>query len=114
MLAGTYFWYDALSISRQGSLLDGMGLESAYLQHDCFGSAAVGKMTHQNWNLLNAFDRNCLAHTLGLHEVGVLWSFCNCSCDAPESSFGSINLKNGHIYCILCIGTSLQCIGPCV
>ena len=37
--------------------------------------------------------------------------FCNCSCDVPESSFGSINLRSGHICCRLCIGTSLQGIG---
>ena len=48
MLAGTYFWSDAVIISRQGWLLDGWGLESAYLQHDCFGSATEGKMTHQS------------------------------------------------------------------
>ena len=72
VLRGTYFWYDAVSIGRHGSLLDGWGLESAYLQHDCFGSVAVGKMTHQDWNLLNDFDWNGHAHTLGLYEVGVL------------------------------------------
>ena len=89
MVTGTYFWYGAVSIGRQGLLLYGWGLESAYLQHDCFGSATVGKMTHQSWNLLNDCDWNCLAHTLVLHEVGVLWGFYDCSCDAPESSFGS-------------------------
>ena len=111
MLAGTYFWCDAVSISRQGSLLDEQGLGSAYLQHDCFGSTTVGKMIHQSWNLLNDCDWNCLAHTMGLYEVGMLWGFCNCSCDAPESSFDSINLKIGCICCILCIGTSFHSIG---
>ena len=108
MLAGTYFWCDAVSICRQSLLLDGWGLEYAYPQHDCFGSATAGKITHQSWNLLNDCAWSCLVHTLGLHEVGVLWGFCDCSCDASESSFGSINLKSGCICCILCIGTSLQ------
>ena len=56
MLTGTYFWCAVALIGRQGSLLDGWGLESASLQHDCFGSATTGKMTHQSWNLLNDFD----------------------------------------------------------
>ena len=83
------------------------GLESAYLLHDCFGSATAGKLTHQSWNLLSDCDWNCLVHTLGLHEVGALWGFCDCSCDVPESS-DNINLKSGHICCTLCIGMSLQ------
>ena len=41
MLAGTYFWCDAVLTSRQGSLLDAWGLKSAYLQYDCFGSATA-------------------------------------------------------------------------
>ena len=78
MLAGICFWCDAVLVSRQGSLLDRQGLESAYLQYDCFGSAAAGKMTHQSLNLLNDCDWNCLAHTLVLHEVDWLWGFCSC------------------------------------
>ena len=111
MLAGTYFWYDVVSSGRQGSLLDGQGVESAYLQHDCFGSTTVGKRTHQSWTPQNDCDWNCLVHTLGLHEVGALWGFCDCSYDTPESSFGSINWKSGHICCRLCTGTSLWGIG---
>ena len=87
MLTGTHFWCDVVLVGRQGSLLDGQGLESAYLQHDCFGSATADKMTHQSWNLLNDCDWNCLEHTLILHEVDVLWGFCDCSCGAlPEFS----------------------------
>ena len=108
MLTGTYFWYDAVSNGRQGSLLDGWGLESAYFQHDYFGSATAGKMIHQSLNLLNDCDWNCPTYTLDLHEVDVLLGFCGCSCDVLESSFDSIDLKNGHICCILCICTSLQ------
>ena len=108
MLTDTYCWCDVVSISRQGSLVDGWGLEAAYLQHDYFGSATAGKMTHQNWNLLNDCDWNCLAHTLDLHEVGVFSGFCNCFCDVSESSFDSINLKSDCICCILCIVTSWQ------
>ena len=51
MLTGTYFCYDVVSSGRQGSLLDGQGYESAYLQLDCFGPATVGKRTHQRWTL---------------------------------------------------------------
>ena len=72
MLAGTYFWYDAVSSSRPGSLFDGQGLESAYLQHDCFGPATVGKRIHQSLTFLIDCDSNCLAHTLGLDVVGAL------------------------------------------
>ena len=72
MPAGTNFWYDAVLIGRQGSLLDGWGLESANLQHDCLGSITAGKMSHQSWNLLNYCDWNCLAHKLDLHEASVL------------------------------------------
>ena len=43
MLAGTCFQCEAVLASRQGLLLDEHGLESAYIQHDCFGSATVGK-----------------------------------------------------------------------
>ena len=111
MLLGIYFWYGVVLNGRQGSLLDGLGLESAYLWHNCFGSATTDKMTHQSWNLLNDYNWNCPTHTLDLHEVDELWGFCNCSCDGPESSFGSTNLKSGHICCILCIGTSFQGIG---
>ena len=111
MLTGTYFWYDVVSSSRQGLLLDGQGLESAYLQHDCFGPATVDKRIYQNWTPQNTCDLNCLALTLDMHEVGALWGFCNCSCDVPESSFGSINWKGGCICCRLCTGTSLWGIG---
>ena len=72
MLVGTYFWYDAVLVGRQGSLLDGQGLESPYLQHCCFGFVTAGKMTHQSWNLLKDCGWNCCAHTLDLHEVGAL------------------------------------------
>ena len=72
MLASTCFWYDAVLVSRQGLLLDGQGLESAYLQHGCFGFVTAGKMTHQSWSLLNNCDWNFCAHTLDLHGVGVL------------------------------------------
>ena len=72
MLASTCFWYDAVLVGRQGSLLDGHGLESAYLQHGCFGFVTAGKMTHQSWNLLNDCDWNCHVHTLDPHEAGVL------------------------------------------
>ena len=111
MLAGKYFWYDAVSSGRQGSLLDGQGLESAYLQHDCFGSVTADKMIHQSLNLLNNCDWNCFVHTLVLHEVDVLWGFCGHSCGVLESSFDSINLKSDHIFYILCIDTSLKGIG---
>ena len=94
--------------SSQGSLLYGWDLESAYLQYDCFGSATAGKITHQSLNLLNDCDWNCLAYTLVLHEIDVLWDFCSCSCGALESSSDIINLKSDCICCILCIDTSLQ------
>ena len=114
VLSGIYFLYDTTSSDRQGSLLDGQGVESAYLEHDYFGPATVCKMTHQHWTLQNNCNWNCLAHTLGLHEVGVLLGFCNCSCDMPASSFSSINWKSGHICCRLCTGTSLQAnLNPC-
>ena len=48
VLVGTYFWYDIVLVSKQGLLLDGQGLETAYLQHGCFGPATVGKRTHQS------------------------------------------------------------------
>ena len=111
MLAGTYFWSNVVSSGRQGSLLDGQGLESAYLQHDCFGPATVGRRIHQSLTLFLGYNLNCLVHTLGLHVVGALWGFCDCSYAAPESSFGSINWKSVHIWCRLCTGTSLQVIG---
>ena len=111
MLAGTCFWYDVFLFSRQCSLLDGQGLESAYLQYDCFGSATADKMTHQRLNLLNNCDWMCLAHTLVLHEVDVHWDLCGCSFGALESSSDSIILKSGHMCYILCIDTSLQEIG---
>ena len=111
VLLGTYFWYDLVSSCIQGSLLDGQGLESAYLQQNCFGLATVGKNIHQSWTPQNNCDWNCLAHSLDLHEVGALWGFCNCSCDVPESSLGSINWKSDHICCRLCTGTSSQGIG---
>ena len=111
MLTGKFFWCDAVLVGRQGSLLDGQGLESAYLQHECFGSVTTGKMTHQSLNLLNNSDWNCHTHTLVLHEVDVLWGFCSCSCGVLESSFDSISLKSDHICYILCIDTSSQGIG---
>ena len=111
MLTGTCFWCDAVLVGRQGLLYDVQGLESAYLQHDCFGSVTADKVTHQSLNLWNDCDWNCHVHTLALHEAGVLWDFYGCSCGAFESSFDSINLKSDHICCILCIGTSLQDIG---
>ena len=43
MLTGTCFWCDAVLVSRQGPLLDGQGLESAYLQCDGFGSTTAAK-----------------------------------------------------------------------
>ena len=107
MLIGTCFWCDAVLVC-QGSLLGGQGLESAYLQHDCFGSATAGKMTHWSLNLLNDCDWNCLAHTWILHDVDVLWGFCSCSCGAHESSFDSISLKSDHICYILCTDISSQ------
>ena len=114
MLTGTCFWCDTVLVSRQGLLLDGQSSESAYLQHDCFGSATAGKMTHQSLNLLNDCDWNCLVHTLVLHEVDVLWAFCSCSCGVLGSSFDSINLKSDHIYYILCIDISSRGIeNPC-
>ena len=72
VLSGIYFCCDAVLTGRQGSLLDGQGLESAYLQHGCFGFVTSGKMIHQSWNLLNDCDWNCHAHTLDPHEVGAL------------------------------------------
>ena len=111
MLIGTCFWYDPVLVSRQGSLLDRQGLESAYLQPDCFGSVSADKMTHQSWNLLNDCNWNCHVHASVLHKVDVLWAFCGCSCGALESSFDSINMKSNHICCILCIGTFSQGIG---
>ena len=87
------FWCDGVLIGRQGSLLDGGGLGSAYLQHDFFGSGTAGKMTHQSLNLLNGCDWNCLEHALVLHEIDVLWDFSSCSYGVLESSFDSINLK---------------------
>ena len=56
MLLGTYFWYDAVSSGMQSSLLDGQGLESANLQHDCFGLATVAKRIHQSWTPQNNCD----------------------------------------------------------
>ena len=106
MVLVPYFWYDAVSSGMQGSLLDGQGLESAYLQHDCFGLATVGKRIHQSWTPQNNCGWNCLLHTWDLHEVGALWGVCDCSCNAPVSSFGSINWKSDHICCRLCTGTS--------
>ena len=79
VLADTCFCCDAVLVARQSSLLDGQGLESPYLQRDCFGSVTANKMTHQSLNLWNDWDWNCHVHTLALHEVGVLWCFCDCS-----------------------------------
>ena len=95
----------------QDSLLDGQGLESAYLQHDCFGSVTADKMTHQSLNLLNDCDWDCHVHTLVLHEVDVLRGFCGPCCGVLESSFDGINLKSDHICYILCIDNSSEGIG---
>ena len=98
MLAGTCFWCATVLVSKQGSLLDGQGLESAYLQHDCFGSVTTDKMTHWSLNLMNNCDWNCHVHTLGLHEVDVLWGFCELFLWCKlVSSFDSISLKSDHI-----------------
>ena len=111
VLIGTCFWCDVVLVSRQHLLLDGQGLESVYLQHDCFGSVTANKMTHQSLNPQNDCDWNYHSYTLFLHGVGVLWDFCVCSCDALESSFDSISLKSDCICYTLCIDTSLQDIG---
>ena len=65
-------------------------------------------MTHQSLNPLNDCGWNCLAHTLILHEVDVLWGFCGCFCSVLESSFDSISLRSDHICYILCIDISVQ------
>ena len=59
-------------------------------------------MTHLNLILLNDCSQIYLGHTSILYDVGMPWGFFGYSCGLPDSSSDSRDLKNGHIYHILC------------